>query len=60
MAESDKEIIVIALKPYLVDNDRFDKKIQSIAIDLILTICFQMGYNYLNGGEVFLPIFTSP
>lgn len=60
MAESDKEIIVIALKPYLVDNDRFDKKMQSIAIDLILTICFQMGYNYLNGGEENLPIFISP
>lgn len=53
-------MIFIALKPYLVDNERFDNKMQSIAIDLILTICFQMGYNYLNGGEVFPPRVSSP
>lgn len=46
MAESDKEMMLITLKPYLADNKRSDNKMQNIAIDLILTICFQMGYNY--------------
>lgn len=32
------------LKPYFTDRARFDKKIHSIAIDLILTISLQMGY----------------
>ena len=52
--------MVKELKQYFTDRARFERKIHSIAIDLILTISLQMGYTDERGRGGFPPRSLSP